>query len=134
MFCEKCVLKEVYKKYLCQSLLISLHLYQKDTSSQLFSYEFCKIFKNISFMVRVLESQSKGPPVQNHQVAPRSTQPFILPWSWQWSAALRQFEPIHKRGRKVYLKKESRVTASTMFLHCKHRNAHNVDGTRNTLN
>ena len=59
----------------------------------------------------------QGSRVQNHWVAPRSTQPFILPWSIKWvpgisgnlvvksklpprsgSVALRQMYPNHKKG------------------------------------
>ena len=59
----------------------------------------------------------QGSPVQNHWVAPSSTQPFILPRSIKWlpgisgnllvkskwppcsgSAAVRQLNPNHKKG------------------------------------
>ena len=42
------------RKHLCRNLLIKLHalglqLYQKETSTQVFSCEYCKILKNTCF-------------------------------------------------------------------------------------
>ena len=67
-------------------------------------------------MVRALDSQSRGN-VQNHWVAPRSTQPFIIPRTIKGvpelprdvtvksklshrrgSVALRPLNPIHEKG------------------------------------
>ena len=72
LFFKKSVLKNFAKfagKYLCQSLIFNkvagyfqgrgLQLYSKRTLAQVFSYEFCEIFKNIfcSFI-------KKGTPAQ----------------------------------------------------------------------
>ena len=68
-------------------------------------------------VVRVLNSQSRGPMVQNHCLALRLSQPLILPRSIKGvpgplgdlvvksklsplscSVALRQLNPVHKKG------------------------------------
>ena len=59
MFCKKGVLKSLSKytgKYLCQTLFLfnkvsdnTCNFIKKETLAQVFSYEFCGIFKNIFF-------------------------------------------------------------------------------------
>ena len=53
LFCKKGILKNFAGKYLCGSLSFNKVYKRKPTSSQLFSCEFCEIFKKIYFEERL---------------------------------------------------------------------------------